>query len=266
VQHVTLVVPCYNEAKRIRSTDFEAAVRAFASLRLVLVDDGSRDGTREVLQNLAGRCGPRATVMGLSRNMGKAEAVRAGLLRGLEERPEYIGYWDADLATPFEALPDFLRVFQLRPATEIVVGSRVRLLGRAIQRSQRRHYTGRVFATAASIVLGIPVYDTQCGAKLFKNTARLHRILASPFRTRWIFDVELLGRYLDDQADEADPVTLADTRIYELALRSWIDEPGSKVRAKDGIRAAADLFRIYRLRRRRAAAPAAVPSTSSYTR
>ena len=241
---VALVVPCYNEAERLRPEAFVRALSTNESLHLIFVDDGSGDGTRAVLERLAGAA-PRASVYGLPKNGGKAEAVRLGMLRALEAGYDFVGYWDADLATPFEALPDFMHVFERSPDLDIVIGSRVQLPGRRIDRSAVRHYAGRVFATSASLVLRLPVYDTQCGAKVFKATRRLRRILDVPFASRWIFDVELLARYLDDRADDGTEPASSSENIYELALRSWVDEPGSKVRLKDGLRAFVDLARIY---------------------
>ena len=77
---------------------------------------------------------------------------------------------------------------------QVVIGSRVGLLGHDIDRSLRRHYLGRIFATVSSAVLDLPVYDTQCGAKAFRVTPALRAALADPFTSRWAFDVELLGR------------------------------------------------------------------------
>ena len=70
------------------------------------------------------------------------------------------------------------------------------MMGTDIRRSAVRHYTGRLFATAGSLVLGVPVYDTQCGAKAFRVTDALRAALAEPFVSRWAFDVEVLGRLL----------------------------------------------------------------------
>lgn len=246
-----IVVPCYNEAERLRPDLFLEALTTYPWMKLLLVDDGSRDSTRVVLDDLAARSGGQAEVIALARNGGKAEAVRQGMLRALSTGASYAGYWDADLATPFEALPAFLSVMRQNPAIEIVMGSRVQLLGRNIERTAARHYVGRVFATGASIVLRLPVYDTQCGAKVFRANDRVRQLFSAPFQTRWIFDVELLARYLDSQPpDPAAEPGLAG-RIYELPLCTWNDAPGSKVRAKDGLRAIADLFRIYWLRTRR---------------
>src|SRR5439155_4840561 len=106
---------------------------------------------------------------------------------------DYVGYWDADLATPLQAIPEFLEVFAERPGLELVCGARVRLLGRDIRRTRRRHYLGRAFATVASWLLQLSVYDTQCGAKLFRASPRITAVFNQPFHTRWLFDVEILA-------------------------------------------------------------------------
>ena len=82
--------------------------------------------------------------------------------------PTIVGYFDADLATPVAELERLLAVIGKDPQLEAVLASRVALLGHSIQRKPTRHYLGRLYATAASLALGVAVYDTQCGAKLFR--------------------------------------------------------------------------------------------------
>jgi dolichyl-phosphate beta-glucosyltransferase len=239
-----LVIPCFNEATRLDTAAFDAFLRdekKSQGVSLVLVDDGSSDGTLSVLQALAAKHPERIRALGLPQNQGKAEAVRQGMLLAMAAGAnDYAGFWDADLATPLDALEMFVATFERNAKLAVVFGARVALLGRNIERRASRHYSGRVFATAASMVLGLAVYDTQCGAKLFKNDARGRALFAKPFGSRWIFDVELLARYL-----KANPGA-AERELYELPLDEWRDIGGSKVRATDFIRSIGDMAAIHR--------------------
>ena len=117
-------------------------------------------------------------------------------------------------------------------------------MGRDIQRLAWRHSLGRAFATAASLTLNLPVYDTQCGAKMFRVSGALAAVFATPFRSRWIFDVELLARYLALPIDDGGPPRRS--RIYELAVPVWHHKRGSKIRPLDYLWSIADLVRIWR--------------------
>jgi hypothetical protein len=137
-------------------------------------------------------------------------------------------------------------VLRTRPAVEFVLGSRVMLMGRDIRRKATRHYFGRVFATAVSHALDLPVYDTQCGAKVLRVTAATATLFTAPFRSPWIFDVELIARYLRLPVAPDEPARR--DRLYELVLPAWHDRPGSKLRWYDFLRAAVDLGYIWRER------------------
>ena len=191
-----IVIPCYNEAQRLPIHAFKAFAYAEHPQRFLFVNDGSTDGTVRVLKTLHDDDPERYALCALPRNVGKAEAVRTGVLLAFAAGPDYIGYWDADLATPLETIPTFCTLLDAQPNLEMVFGARVRLLGRSIERSVLRHYLGRMFATAASITLGLGIYDTQCGAKLFQASPAMQSLFQEPFLTRWLLDVEILARLI----------------------------------------------------------------------
>jgi hypothetical protein len=237
-------VPCFNEAARLDVDAFASFRPAAVEVRFLFVDDGSTDDTLRLLHALAARDPRRFAVLALPRNQGKAAAVRAGLLAALAERPDFVGYWDADLATSLAELPRFLAALAQHPDRDIVFGSRVKLLGRAIERRAARHYLGRVFATLASATLGIAVYDTQCGAKLFRATPALQALLERPFLVGWTFDVEIVARLA--AAHRAGQGRAPAERILELPLEAWRDVAGSRVRPIDFPKAFLELLRIHR--------------------
>jgi glycosyltransferase involved in cell wall biosynthesis len=240
---VAVVIPCYNEAKRLKVSQFKEYPDLDRSHLFVFVNDGSEDATLEVLQDLHRDHPQRCTYIDLPQNFGKAEAVRRGLLSAFETNPDFVGYWDADMATPLEAIPSFCEVLESRSEIAMVFGARVRLLGRAIERSPLRHYLGRVFATAASLTIGLPIYDTQCGAKLFRVCPLVRSLFQQPFMTRWLFDVEIIARLV--QACRRDHLRPPEELIYEFPLQSWSDVAGSKVKPVDFFKSFFDLGRIY---------------------
>ena len=243
---VAVVVPCYNEERRLDTEAFVRFVAEKDEVTFWFVNDGSRDATLPLLQRLAVAAAGRVRVVDLPRNGGKAEAVRQGMLAAAESGPDFIGFWDADLATPLSELDAMIEVMRTRPAVDMVFASRVRLLGRDIHRRAARHYIGRVGATLISLTLGIAVYDTQCGAKLFRSTPEIVSLFDRPCISRWIFDVEIIARLIEKRGREA-----AAQAIYEMPLRAWKDVGGSKVRSHDFLRALGDLWKIngaYRLR------------------
>jgi dolichyl-phosphate beta-glucosyltransferase len=276
VAGTVVVVPCYNEALRFDTGAFRAGVGALDDVQLMLVDDGSTDQTADVLRRFRDAEPERADVLVLETNMGKAEAVRRGVNRAFESGAEFVGYWDADLATPLDQIQPFREVLISRPELLAVLGSRIKRLGANIDRNPGRHLAGRLFATLASLVLGLPVYDTQCGAKLFRVSDPVRRAFDAPFLTRWLFDVEILAsltrggpgagrgaargaaggsggssergveRAAAGGAERGAACRAALGALYEIPLPYWRDEPGSKLGAGHMLAVPVDLLRIYR--------------------
>jgi dolichyl-phosphate beta-glucosyltransferase len=239
---VAIVVPCYNESGRLPVARFEQYLQSTAT-EFVFVDDGSTDKTFEILKKIEAAYPDQVVVVSSDSNMGKGEAVRRGMNVAFARHVDYVGFWDADLATPLEAIGDFLAEFAIRRDCLMVSGARVKLLGREIDRSVLRHYLGRIFATVASLVLRLPVYDTQCGAKLFRVTPVTVALFAKPFCSRWTFDVEIIARHIQ----KVGSVTTAASQIIEFPLYIWKDVAGSKVKPRHFFIALFDMCRIYLL-------------------
>lgn len=242
---VVLVVPCYNEAARLPVEALASFTLSEDELRMLFVDDGSTDETRQVLEALVARAPERFAMLALEANGGKSEAVRRGVLHALDGavhgEADWVGYWDADLATPLDELERFCAVLREEPDKDVVFGARVRLLGRHIDRKLHRHLYGRAFVTAVSTMLALNIYDTQCGAKLFRAGRDLRAAFAEPFISRWIFDVEVLARLIGRYGARGDDLA---RHLVEVPLRRWTDVAGSKITSFDAVRAAAELARI----------------------
>ena len=241
----TIIVPCYNEEKRLNIVEYKKFILSHSYVKLLFVNDGSTDGTGKLLKSFVKSNPSSLKLLELEKRVGKGEAIRNGLLSSLSAKSDYIGYWDADLATPLREIPNLCRILEEDKELMAVFGSRVKLLGRIIDRKPSRHYTGRIFATIVSLILKIGVYDTQCGAKIFRVTKDLKKIFQTPFLSSWIFDVEVIARILEIEknlnSEEIGKI------IYEYPLTEWRDVAGSNLKVKDFIKSIYELFRIYRI-------------------
>jgi len=232
-------VPCYNESKRLNKEAFRSFVDEHRDVAFLFVNDGSKDGTLDVLNAFANEH-ENLYVLNLEQNSGKAEAVRQGMLYAFQKfNPQHIGFYDADLATPLDELPNFITLLNQRNF-DVVTGLRLMRLGAKVKRKNSRHFLGRIFATFASKVLRLPVYDTQCGAKLYKAEL-IPNLFDEKFTTRWLFDVEILARYIKHYGNEK-----AITNIYEHPVFAWEDKHGSQVKTTDFVKAPLELWKIKR--------------------
>lgn len=222
---VSIVIPCYNEALRLDGGQFLEFLAGRPRLRFVFVDDGSSDGTLRLLHELQSSNPNQIDVLHLAQNAGKAEAVRQGLLRGIETGADLLGYWDADLATPLSAICDFAAITDRYSEVAVVYGARMQLLGHRINRTAGRRIVSRICSTLARMAVRLPVYDTQCGAKLLRNTSEVRDSLATPFSAGWLFDVELFARMSAAVPDRH-------SAFYEFPLSEWTEVAGSKINGR----------------------------------
>jgi dolichyl-phosphate beta-glucosyltransferase len=235
---VAVVIPCFNEAGRLKIADLLAFLDAHPAASLCLVDDGSRDATAERLEAVRTARPAQVHVLMLPQNQGKAAAVRAGVLHAAKQRlAPILGYWDADLSTPLAEVDRLLEALATHPRARIAMGSRVKRLGANIERQTVRHVMGRVFATFARGILGFSVYDSQCGAKLFHADVA-DMLFGDPFLSRWLFDLELLARLRNNGEDQLE------LSAVEVPLREWREVRGSKLRPGDIVTVPMELMRL----------------------
>jgi dolichyl-phosphate beta-glucosyltransferase len=227
---LSVVIPAYNEEARLPKTLFRVASYLRSRgihAEILVVDDGSTDGTAAAAEQFLGSTMGRVLRNGTNR--GKGFSVRRGVL---EARGERVLMTDADLSTPIEELETLERALDLDHAA-VAMGSR-NLHGSRIEVSQGplRRLMGRVFNGLIRSLAGLPFRDTQCGFKLMdrSRTLPLFRLMVVD---RFAFDVELAFLCRRQGLD-----------VREVAV-SWSDTPGSKVHMlKDPPQMLRDVIRI----------------------
>ncbi len=232
-----IVVPCFNEQHGIDILGYRAFLKQSSRSILCFVDDGSTDGTLAALRQVARDFEEKVAILSISRNVGKAEAVRQGILycNSSFEHPS-IAFLDADLSTSLTECVEISR--HLSHKTRFVFGSRIMKIGSIIERTRYRFLIGRILATLISLILNLKVYDTQCGCKVF--TTELSRILfREKFISKWLFDVELFFRMILAHGYQSAVVGM-----LEVPLKQWIDKGHSKVGASYFFSLWLDLYRI----------------------
>jgi len=222
-----LVVPCYNEQKKLDVKSYIEYLKNNKNVILCFINDGSQDGTTSIIQQIS-RSVKNVLIIDSERNHGKGEAVRTGILFLMEQYDvPYLAFLDADLSAPFSELNRLLSIIENDRNLHFLFGSRVLVFGKLIQRSPLRHYLGRIMATTISISLHLAIYDTQCGLKLFKREAA-NLAFKAPFISRWLFDVEIIERIKES-------VTISELFyvMKEEPLLEWTEFGDTKIKIKD---------------------------------
>jgi len=211
---LSLVIPAYNEQERLN----RSLGRVVGYLRrrgkpfeIVVVDDGSTDGTAALVEKHASLDG-RVRLVCHPENLGKGRAVRTGVYAA---RGDYVIFSDADLSTPIETADEFM--VHLTNGSDVVVGNR-RMGESRLERRQPpiREFLGRVFTRLTRFLLRSPVSDQTCGFKGFKRRAAIETFSRQRVFD-WSFDAEILHI-----------AALRGLRVTQVPV-TWRDEPGSKV-------------------------------------
>lgn len=234
-----VIVPCYNEANRLNGNEFDKFTKTNPDIKFLFVNDGSKDDTVNVLLKMVS-ANSSFFLLDLKNNVGKGEAVRQGVIHSLDsfDNVDIIAFFDADIATPFSDLKSMIIIIE-KGEYYMVTGCRFKRMGGDIERRYSRFFLGRIFATFAANILKLPVYDTQCGAKLFK--AEIAKVIfEKPFISKWLFDIELFARIIVNYG-----YVNAKSKILEFPLTEWKDVRGSKLRVKDILRQPYNLYKIH---------------------
>lgn len=227
---IGVVIPCYNEEKRLMSEEFKKFVNSNLSYHLCFVNDGSKDNTLDVLYDLKKQNEGRISVYDCAQNGGKAEAVRLGMLHlAKQQQFDYIGFLDADLSTNFEdfdSLVDTIKDSNFK----IVSGSRITRMGADIEKESARAIISKTINFIIRKTLGMDFKDTQCGAKIMTKDV-VEDTFQTKFLTKWLFDVEIFMRMRKKYGLET-----AKTLLCEKPLDRWVHMDGSKLSFKDSFK------------------------------
>jgi dolichyl-phosphate beta-glucosyltransferase len=235
----TLVIPHYNDAERLEPCLADLCTGLPGHFEVLVSDDGSLESQREAMRRVvrdaqvrvACGCPVIRDPLFTGKNTGKGGAV----LRGWDASGEadVLAFADADGAVGLEEILRAEASFRSGDY-DALFANRVKMLGRSVERSLKRHLSGRVFATLVSNVARIPAYDTQCGLKLVRRAA-FEKIRPHQETVGFAFDVELCLLLLK-----------FGFRVIEFPV-DWRDVPGSKVSLlRDSWRMAREVFRIRR--------------------
>ena len=224
-----IIIPCYNEESRLNSKAFLSFVESHPSYELCFVNDGSKDNTLGLLRSMERQFPFQISVVDVKRNMGKAAAVRAGA-RHLYNKADvtFIGFIDADLSTDFEDFKALVKTLKSDSRLNMVFGSRHSADG-AIQQNGFRKLVSNQMRCIIKRILGLPIHDTQCGAKVFSRSI-IPIVYKEAFLSKWLFDVEIffrLKKYLGRKN--------VMRHLCEQPLQRWVHVDDSRIGFKDSV-------------------------------
>lgn len=228
---ISIVIPAYNEEQRLPKTLDSIlkylASRDFSTVEILVVDDGSKDGTAATVERY-GRQDGRIRLLSNPGNRGKGYSVRHGMLAATGD---WVLFTDADLSAPIEDLGLLLGAAKEWNAA-IVIGSRAvdrSMVG--IRQPLWREFSGRTFNLLMRLATGLPYLDTQCGFKLYSRDAA-QAVFSRQKLDGFSFDVEdlVIARQLG-------------LRATEVAVH-WNNVEGTTVGTLQGVKSFADLMRI----------------------
>lgn len=232
-----IIVPCFNEGKRILINDYLEFVNQNPDFHLLFVDDGSTDNTYHIIDQLS-KQSENIQACQLKNNSGKAEAIRYGINKVInEECYDKFGYLDADLAIPFS---EVLRLkTKLEEGYDFAFSSKKITEDSNLEYKFKRYFIGRVLSLMVRASLKTKIYDTQCGCKLM--TRELARVaFAEKFINPWLFDIEIIWRMILKLGK-----SFMQEKMIEVPVKRLIDRGSSRIKATDLLSLPFDFLKIH---------------------
>ena len=234
---LNIIIPCYNESMRLPINKYLNFLKLNKKVKIIFVDDGSTDNTKNLVNKICKKFPKQVKILSHKKNKGKGNAVRDGFLYAVNQNMNgNFAYLDADLSTSLEECQ--LLSKKINDKIKFVFGSRIPKSSNVIKRKFHRFIIGRSIATIISSIIGISIYDTQCGCKIIDQKL-VNLSFEKTFLSRWLFDVEIFLRLLNFYGKDK---FLEISR--EVPLKSWIDTEDSRVKFIHAPRIIFDLFRI----------------------
>lgn len=219
-----IVIPCYNEAVRFVSEDYIVFLNNNSAVKLCIVDDGSTDTTKSVLQKLQLDFPSQIEILSLPTNVGKGNAIRQGMEFSLSKFPNCsdFGFLDSDLSVDLNTYKKMLDIH--RADNNIMTyASREKIRTTEIKNTAIRKIASVVAKIMVRWCFNLSINDTQCGAKIVNRKVAI-KIFQIPFNSRWLFDIEMFMRLKNLSGLE---------RVSPYYLKSWMYRANSKLNNAD---------------------------------
>lgn len=233
---ICVIVPCYNEGQRILENEYISFLNNHANFHLLFIDDGSTDNTFNVLSKLEKKH-EKISTLRLNENLGKAEAIRSGFNKIVNDNYDLIGYLDADLAIPFS---EMLRLQEkINDGYHFAFSSKKPTKDSELEIKFKRYFVGRVLSFMVSKSLKLKIYDTQCGSKLMQSDLASIAFKSS-FFSSWLFDVEIIWRIIINNGR-----SFFKERAIEVPVKKLIDRGSSRIKLSDLFSLPFEFFKIH---------------------
>lgn len=236
---LAVVIPCFNESKRLNASYF-LKLTQLIDCTLVFIDDGSTDGTGEILRNTFSNLPIETQIVTLPKNLGKAMAISKGLEVALELDKKFLVFCDADNSNSIEDIEKLYRVIKQNEQCDLVSGARVPLSGSDVVRKDFRKWIGRLVATLVSAMTHIAIYDPMSPLKIYR-LERFHGLEAFKPRTRWLGEVELMFFVYSANRDFF--------KIEEETIDFWRDEEGGHIGLRSSWVLTRDFINLWKITR-----------------